>query len=146
MGRLAEGGVGNLRPAVDAATLASQLGRGSTASSGGLARQSGASFSDALDQAERRSGGSTGNVTLSGHASLRLRERGIVASSRMIEQVSKATDLLAAKRARESLVVVGQVGFVVHVPSRVVVTAMPLTDSEPQVFTNIDSAVWLTKE
>jgi flagellar operon protein len=114
--------------------------------SAGSAGSSSASFSDVLEQARRRADGQAGSVTLSNHANSRLQERGIVASPRMMEQISRATDLLAAKRSRESLVVVGQVGFVVNVPSRVVVTAMPLGESEPQVFTNIDSAVWWTKE
>lgn len=142
---LGDGGVGNLGRA-DVVRPVTQAGRELAPASAGPPGSASANFSAVLEEARQRVGAQDRNVTLSNHASLRLRERGIVASQRMMERVSQATDLLAARRARESLVVVGQVGFVVNVPNRVVVTAMPLGESEPQVFTNIDSAVWLTKE
>ena len=98
-------------------------------------------FAAALASAQ--AAGPAARVTLSAHASARLSARGIAPSERMLERVSQAADMLAAKQARESLVVVGGVGFVVNVKNRVVVTAMPMAGQGPQVFTNIDSAVWL---
>lgn len=85
------------------------------------------------------------SITLSAHASERLRSRGIVVTEQTMRDLSHAADTLAQKNAKESLVVVGTVGFVLSVPNRTVVTAMRLDTAEPSVITNIDSAIVMAK-
>ena len=51
-----------------------------------------------------------------------------------IEQVS-------AKGINESLVLVDSLAFIVNVPNKTVVTAMDQTETQSNVFTNIDGAV-----
>ncbi len=82
-------------------------------------------------------------VAISAHAGARLHARGITVTPHMMEQLAHGADRLAQKNARESLVVVGNVGFVMNVPNRTVVTALPLAGADGHVFTNIDSALWL---
>ena len=57
-----------------------------------------------------------------------------------LAKLGRAVQLAEAKGAKESLVVSGPLSYVVHVPSKTVVTALY---GEQQVFTNIDSAVVL---
>ena len=45
------------------------------------------------------------------------------------------------KGGRNSLVLVGEVAFVVNVPERVVVTCMDSNSRKDNIFTNIDSAI-----
>ena len=45
------------------------------------------------------------------------------------------------KGIRESLVIVDSLAFIVNVPSRTVVTAMDRTESDDNIYTNIDGAV-----
>ena len=42
---------------------------------------------------------------------------------------------------RESLVIVDSLAFIVNVPNRTVVTAMDRTESDDNIYTNIDGAV-----
>ena len=42
---------------------------------------------------------------------------------------------------RESLVILDSLAFIVNVPSKTVVTAMDQSESESNIFTNIDGAV-----
>ncbi|MCY0875306.1 MAG: flagellar protein [Firmicutes bacterium] len=83
------------------------------------------------------------DVVFSGHASERLRLRGIAQSPHLVQSLKTAVDQLAQKGARDSLVVVDDVGFVVNVPNRTVVTALSMATDHSQVFTNIDSAIWV---
>lgn len=45
------------------------------------------------------------------------------------------------KGIRESLVIVDSLAFIVNVPNRTVVTAMDRTESNDNIYTNIDGAV-----
>jgi flagellar operon protein len=80
-------------------------------------------------------------VRFSKHAAERIQSRGIQITPADLEKLGRAVQLAGAKGARESLVVAGPMSYVVHVPSRTVVTA--LYGEQQQVFTNIDSAVVL---
>lgn len=129
-----------IRPTLDSSRTLSTNSRPAAARPAESVNRQGASFADLLQNAR------TGRepVTISVHAAARLQSRGLAPTPRMLQKLSEATDMLAAKRAKESLVVVDQVGFVVNVPNRTVVTAMALrAGGSPQLFTNIDSAVWM---
>ncbi|MCA9730158.1 MAG: hypothetical protein KC729_20910 [Candidatus Eisenbacteria bacterium] len=80
-------------------------------------------------------------VRFSRHAAQRIQSRGIQITPAELAKLGRAMQLAEAKGAQESLVVSGPLSYVVHVPSRTVVTA--LYGEQQQVFTNIDSAVVL---
>lgn len=86
-----------------------------------------------------------GSVKLSAHAQERLRTRGIELSGVDLERIGQAMDRIARKGGRESLLLGEKAAFVVSVPNRTVITAIPHDElrsdaSRVQVFTNIDSA------
>jgi flagellar operon protein len=97
----------------------------------------GASFADVLAQQVRP----PGSVTFSRHAAERLDARQIALSPADKAGLEKAVDEVAAKGGRESLVLMGRLAFVVSVPNRTVITAVPTDQMANHVFTNIDSTV-----
>lgn len=50
-------------------------------------------------------------------------------------------DEASRKGVRDSLVLMNNLAFIVSVPDRTVVTAMPVDEAGANVFTNIDGAV-----
>ncbi|MCY0901154.1 MAG: hypothetical protein OWU32_03085 [Firmicutes bacterium] len=83
------------------------------------------------------------DVQFSIHATERLRMRGIQATPEMVRSLDTAMTQLSAKQARDSLVVIGDLGFVVNVPNRTVVTAISMSQGGSHLYTNIDSAMWM---
>ncbi len=83
----------------------------------------------------------TGAVEFSGHASKRLEQRGIQLDAADMERLSKAVDRAGSKGARESLVLLNGMAFVVSVSNRTVITAIDMENMKENVITNIDSAV-----
>jgi flagellar operon protein len=77
----------------------------------------------------------------SAHAAQRLSQRQIAVTPEVQARLEEAVDRLAAKGARESLVMVDRMAFVVSVTNRTVITAVDQAGMRDQVFTNIDSAV-----
>ena len=96
-----------------------------------------ASFANMLESAL----GSRERLRFSAHATERLESRGINLDDDRQNRLGEAVNQAAAKGARESLVIDGDLAYVVNVPRRTVITAMPLAQMEQNVFTNIDSAV-----
>jgi len=94
--------------------------------------KSGAEFEAALENAE---------IHLSKHAQKRLDARQIELSSTERAKLSNAFSSLEKKGARDSLVLMGDLAFIVNVPSKTVVTALSREQMNDQVFTNIDSTV-----
>jgi flagellar operon protein len=92
------------------------------------------SFADQLAAAGRDR-----SVTLSNHALRRLEQRQIDLQDNQLERLGRAIDTLAARGGRQSLVMLDQVAYVVHVPSHTVVTAVAPEDNKENVFTQIDS-------
>ena len=82
------------------------------------------------------------DLHLSGHALRRIEQRGIGLGQPEFDRLNGAFAQLAGKGGRQSLVLVDQVAYVVHVPSRTVVTAVaPDERNDSNVFTRIDSVV-----
>lgn len=79
------------------------------------------------------------DLHLSGHALRRLEQRGIGPTDDQLDRLRSALDTLAGKGGRQSLVMLDQVAYVVHVPSSTVVTAVAPDESKESVFTQIDS-------
>jgi flagellar operon protein len=77
----------------------------------------------------------------SAHARERLIQRRIAITPDVHQRLEGAVAKAAAKGARESLVLVDNMAFVVSVRNRVVITAVDRAGMRDQVFSNIDSAV-----
>ena len=97
---------------------------------------SGLSFEEILKQKQDVS--ESLELKFSKHASMRLENRKINLSKERLESgVQKASE----KGIRESLVIVDSLAFIVNVPNKTVVTAMDRTESDDNIYTNIDGAV-----
>jgi flagellar operon protein len=100
-------------------------------------KPAGTSFGDVL--ADRLTG--AGQLRFSGHALDRIKRRGIELDQAALGRLQDGVARVAAKGARDSLVLVDGTAFVVAVPSRTVITAVDSEHMREHVFTNIDSAV-----
>jgi len=113
------------------------------ASAPSLAPRAGAgAFADVF--AAQLQGGKS--LKFSAHATQRLADRQITLTQHDQANISRAVDKAAAKGARETLLLMDKVAFVVSVPNRTVITAMPQYELADTVFTNIDSAVVVAPE
>lgn len=94
----------------------------------------GGRFIDVLDRSAQR-------VQFSKHALQRVERREVDLDGSRMQRLSGALDRAAAKGSREAVVFLGQDAFVVSVPNRTVITAVPQDRMRDHVFTNIDAAV-----
>lgn len=96
------------------------------------------SFEDVLKQTalERETG-----LKFSKHASMRLNERNIILTQNQSTRLENGVDAASKKGINDSLVLVDNLAFIVNVPNKTVVTAMDQTETNSNVFTNIDGAV-----
>lgn len=96
------------------------------------------SFEDVLRQTalERDTG-----LKFSKHASMRLNERDIILTQNQSTRLENGVDAASKKGINDSLVLVDNLAFIVNVPNKTVVTAMDQTETNSNVFTNIDGAV-----
>ncbi len=97
------------------------------------------SFEEILKQKQSVNESST--LKFSKHASQRLQSRNIELSNEQKERLETGAEKAEAKGMRESLVIVDSYSFIVNVPSKTVVTAMEQSESEENIYTNIDGAV-----
>lgn len=89
------------------------------------------SFEDVLRQ----------QLKFSKHASQRLESRNISLSEEQNARLEDGVEQAHAKGIKDSLVLVDSLAFIVNVPSKTVVTAMDQTETQSNIFTNIDGAV-----
>jgi flagellar operon protein len=97
----------------------------------------GPSFRDVLTQQGVAQG--TG-LKFSSHAIQRLQSRNITLSSDDVQKMNAMADKAAAKGAQQSLFMVRDVGMIVSIKNRTVITAVDSDSMRENVFTNIDSA------
>jgi flagellar operon protein len=97
----------------------------------GLARE----FADVLDA--RLGEG----LRFSKHAEARLASRAIPLSGAQRDRLAAAADEAGRRGAREALLLMGGMGFIVSVPNRTVITALDGSRMEAGVITGIDAAV-----
>jgi flagellar operon protein len=83
------------------------------------------------------------DLKISAHAQKRMAERGITLSPRDMTGISEAVLKAQTKGCKESLVVLDQVALVVSVENQTVITAVDARNLRENVFTNIDSAVFV---
>ncbi len=81
-------------------------------------------------------------VKFSSHALKRLENRNISLSDDDLGKIQNAVEKAELKGAKDSLVMMKDTAFIVNIPNKTVVTAMPLNNSEENIFTNIDSVVF----
>lgn len=80
-------------------------------------------------------------IKVSKHATKRLDARQIDLAKMDQEQLKSAIETLEKKGARDSLVLMGELAFIINVPSKTLVTAISKEQMKEQVFTNIDSTI-----
>lgn len=83
----------------------------------------------------------TGSLKFSKHALGRLNDRNIELSEGQLERLNEGAQRAGQKGIRDSLVIVDELAFIVNVPNQTVVTAMDSTETNNNVFTNINGAV-----
>lgn len=83
-------------------------------------------------------------VQFSQHAKMRLAQRSIQLVPEQLCKLESAIDKAAAKGAKESLIVMENMAFIVNVKNRTVVTAMDQQAMKDNIFTQIDSAIVLS--
>lgn len=82
-------------------------------------------------------------IKFSKHAQIRMRQRNILLSQQEIDLIGQAIEKAKAKGVRDSLVLMGNLAFIVNVPTKTIVTAVDGESIKESVFTNIDGAVVL---
>lgn len=80
-------------------------------------------------------------IKFSKHASNRLSDRNIELTESQMERLGDAVKKACEKGIRESLVLVDELAFIVNTKSSMVITAMDQTETNSNIFTNIDGAV-----
>ena len=80
-------------------------------------------------------------LKFSKHAENRLNDRNIKLSEEQLSRLNSGAMKASEKGINESLVMVDSLAFIVNVPNNTVITAMDSTDSNENVYTNIDGAV-----
>ena len=81
-------------------------------------------------------------VKFSNHAMKRLESRNIQLSDSDLGKIQSAVEKAEMKGAKDSLVMMENTAFIVNIPNKTVVTAMEVSGSNENVFTNIDSVVF----
>lgn len=97
------------------------------------------SFEEILKQKQDVTGSS--ELKFSKHAAQRLSERNINLSEEQSERLESGVLKANEKGIHESLVIVDSLAFIVNVPNKTVVTAMERSESNDNIYTNIDGAV-----
>jgi len=82
-------------------------------------------------------------ISFSRHAQERLFSRGIALSDEDLHKISTAIDKADVKGAKETLVMMDDVAFVISVKNRTVITAFDRENLREGIVTSIDSAVIL---
>jgi flagellar operon protein len=95
----------------------------------------GSSFADQLKNADQ-------SVKFSNHAQKRLDLRSIELDKGSMDRLSTAVDKAQAHGAKESLILMDDLAFIVNVPDRTVVTTVDMNRRKEGVFTQIDTVVF----
>ncbi len=82
-------------------------------------------------------------IRFSKHASERMEERGIEMTEDILNSLNDAVYRAGEKGAKETLIIGSDSMYIVNVPNRVVVTTVNRDEMKGNIFTNIDSVVWI---
>ncbi len=81
-------------------------------------------------------------LKISAHASKRLDARNIELTPEKMEKLMEAVKKAEMKGGRDTLIMMENTAYVVNIPNKTVVTAIPIEMTAENVFTNIDSVVF----
>ena len=98
-------------------------------------------FEEILRQKQTQSVLEQTELKFSKHAANRLSDRNIVLTDAQNVRLENGVKQASEKGITESLVLVDSLAFIVNVPNKTVVTAMDQTETNSNIFTNIDGAV-----
>lgn len=98
------------------------------------------SFNDILKAKSLETAGKS-ELRFSKHAANRLIDRNISLSDEQKQRLTDATVKAGEKGIKESLVLMDSLAFVVNIPNNTVITALDKSETDLNVFTNIDGAV-----
>ncbi len=82
-----------------------------------------------------------GELKFSAHAQARIKSRNIPMTQEIMSKLDKAVSGAKNKGARDTLVLLSDLAFIVNVPKNTVVTALEGKSIRENIFTNIDSTV-----
>ncbi len=99
------------------------------------------SFEEVLKKKQIQSVVDHSSLKFSKHAVNRLTDRNINLTDAQNLRLENGVKQASEKGIRESLVLVDSLAFIVNVPNKTVVTAMDQTETNSNIFTNIDGAV-----
>lgn len=99
------------------------------------------SFEEVLRQKQNEAVMESSELKFSKHAANRLNDRNILLTDSQNVRLENGVKQASEKGITESLVLVDSLAFIVNVPNRTVVTAMDQTETDSNIFTNIDGAV-----
>jgi flagellar operon protein len=116
---------------VTSTSLGDRMGKGAA----GAVTAGGKSFSDLLKLKTKE------ELKFSAHAASRLKSRGIEVTPETMGKLEKAVEGAEGKGARDTLVMVKDLAFIVNIPNRTIITAMDGESVKDNIFTNIDSTV-----
>ncbi|MFW5798902.1 MAG: TIGR02530 family flagellar biosynthesis protein [Planctomycetota bacterium] len=104
----------------------------------------GATSNRGAGQSQQSEGPSFGDrlgVEFSRHALQRMQQRGIELNGQDLEKIDQATEKAASRGSKDALVLLRDLGLVVNIKNRKVLTAVDAQSMQDKVFTNIDSTV-----
>jgi flagellar operon protein len=81
------------------------------------------------------------SVKFSKHAANRLSDRNIELTDEQLERLNDGTRKAGEKGIKDSLVMIDQLAFIVNTKSNTVITAMDQSQTDENIYTNIDGAV-----
>lgn len=81
-------------------------------------------------------------LKFSNHAIKRLENRNIQLTDTDINRIQDAVQKAEMKGSKDSLVMMNNTAYIVNIPNKTVVTALPVEQSADNIFTNIDSVVF----
>lgn len=97
------------------------------------------SFLDVLK--DKQTDKSDSELKFSKHAVDRLQDRNIELTTEQVERLENGTKKANEKGIRESLMLMDELAFIISVKNNTVITAMDKSETEGNIFTNIDGAV-----
>ena len=109
-----------------------------TSKQNSLVNSQGLSFEEIWKQ---KTGEANKELRFSKHAANRLADRNLTLSDEQLNRLSEGAKKAGEKGIKESLVMVDQLAFIVNVPNNTVITAIDKTQTNENIFTNIDGAV-----
>ena len=105
--------------------------------------KSGIPFEEILKQKQSQAVVENSSLKFSKHAISRLQERNICLTESQNVRLENGVEQAKEKGITESLIMVDSLAFIVNVPNKTVITALDRTETNNNIFTNINGAVFI---